>query len=88
MMGSPLHDVLRLLLRATVIGLGYFISAGIGVSLLVQPQSIASFWPPSGLLVGALVISRTQSWPPILVAVLAATLGINLLTRKSLQSCN
>jgi PAS domain S-box-containing protein len=84
MMGSPLHDVLRLLLRATVIGLGYFISAGIGVSLLVQPQSIASFWPPGGLLVGALVISRTQSWPPILMAVLAATLGINLLTGKSL----
>ena len=84
MMGLSRHDVLRPLLRAICIGLGYFISAGIGASFLVQPQSIAGFWPASGLLVGALVISRTQSWPPILTAVLAATLVINLLLGKSL----
>ncbi len=82
-MALPRHDVLRLLRRATFVGLGYFICAGIGVSLPVQPQGIASFWPASGLLVGALVISRTQSWPLILIAVLTATLAINLLMGKS-----
>jgi PAS domain S-box-containing protein len=82
-MALPRHDVLRLLRRATFVGLGYFICAGIGVSLPVQPQGIASFWPASGLLVGALVISRMQSWPLILIAVLTATLAINLLMGKS-----
>jgi PAS domain S-box-containing protein len=84
MMASPLREALRVLVRAAFIGAAYFISAGVGVSLLAQPQSIASFWPASGLLVGALVISRMQSWPPILMAVLAATLVINLLMGKSL----
>jgi PAS domain S-box-containing protein len=74
----------RLFVQAALIGLAYFIGARVGVSLLVQPQNIASFWPPSGILVGALVISRTQSWPPILIAVLAATLVLNLLMGKSL----
>jgi PAS domain S-box-containing protein len=83
MMMLALREPLRRLARATLIGLAYFISARIGVTLLVQPQNIASFWPPSGLLVGALVISPTQSWPLILVAVTAATMVVNLLVGKS-----
>ena len=83
MMMLALREPLRRLARATLIGLAYFISASIGVTLLVQPQNIASFWPPSGLLVGALVISPTPSWPLILVAVTAATMVVNLLVGKS-----
>src|SRR5919109_326671 len=77
------HESLRRLARAILIGLAYFISARIGVTLLIQPQNIASFWPPSGLLVGALMISPTQSWPLTLTAVTAATLVVNLLVGKS-----
>jgi PAS domain S-box-containing protein len=83
MLSSP-RTSLRLLARAVLIGLAYFGSARVGVSLLVQPQSIASFWPPSGLLLGALVISRTQSWPFILLAVVGATVVVNLLVGKAL----
>src|SRR5438034_4154540 len=78
------HESLRRLARALLIGLAYFISARISVTLLIQPQNIASFWPPSGLLVGALMISPTQSWPLTLAAVTAATMGVNLLVGKSL----
>lgn len=77
------HESLRRLTRAFLIGLAYFISARIGVTLLVQPQNIASFWSPSGLLVGALVIRPMQSWPLTLAAVTAATMGVNLLVGKS-----
>jgi PAS domain S-box-containing protein len=79
-----LREPLRRLARALLIGLAYFISARIGVTLLIHPQNIASFWPPSGLLVGALMISPTQSWPLTLAAVTAATMGVNLLVGKSL----
>src|ERR671931_514846 len=78
------HESLRRLARAILIGLAYFISARIGVTLLVQPQNIASFWPPSGLLLGVLVISRTPSWPFILLAVIAAAVLANLLVGKAL----
>jgi PAS domain S-box-containing protein len=80
---STFHGALRIPLHAALVGLAYFICARIGVTLLVQPQSIASFWPPSGLLVGALVISHRQSWPSILGAVLAATAAVNLLMGKA-----
>jgi PAS domain S-box-containing protein len=84
MMVSAPHQSLRLLARAALIGLAYFISARVGVSLLVQPQSIASFWPPSGLLLGVLVISCRQSWAFTLLAVVAATVVVNLLVGKAL----
>src|SRR5919204_3559659 len=77
------HESLRRPARAILIGLAYFISARIGVTLLIQPQNIASFWPPSGLLVGALLISPTQNWPFTLAAVTAATMAVNLLVGKS-----
>ena len=80
---SALRGALRSLPRAALFGLAYFISAGVGVTLLVPPQSIASFWPPSGLLVGVLVVSRTQRWPSLLGAVLTAAVAVNLLTGKS-----
>jgi PAS domain S-box-containing protein len=81
---SAFHGAWRILLRAAVIGLAYFLSARVSVTLLVQPQSIASFWPPSGLLVGALAISPTHTWPIILLAVAPANVAANLLVGKSL----
>jgi PAS domain S-box-containing protein len=80
---STLRGALRTSLYAGLLGLAYFSCASIGATFLVQPQSIASFWPPSGLLVGVLVISHRQRWPSILGAVLAATVAVNLLMGKS-----
>lgn len=82
------RESLRLFARAALTSLAYFISARLGVALLFQPQSIASFWPPSGLLVGVLARSRRRTWPMILLAVIPANIVANLLVGKSLAvSC-
>ena len=82
------RESLRLLARAALLSLAYFISARMGVALLSQPLSIASFWPPSGLLVGVLARSRQRPWSIILLAVIPANIMANLLAGKSLAiSC-
>jgi integral membrane sensor domain MASE1 len=78
------RESLRLLARAALTSLAYFISARMGVALLFQPQSIASFWPPSGLLVGVLARSKQRTWPIILLVVIPTNIMANLLAGKPL----
>ncbi len=80
------RESLRLFARAALTSLAYFISARLGVALLFQPQSIASFWPPSGLLVGVLARSRRRTWPMILLAIIPANIVANLLAGKPLAA--
>src|SRR5262249_13954703 len=65
--------------RSSLTGLGLFAAAylacaEVGRFLAFQGSAFATFWPPSGLLLGALVSSVPQVWPRFLLASLAANL--------------
>lgn len=70
-----------LTVRAAVLGLICFAGAelGHGLSLKTQDQAFATFWPPAGLLLAALVLSAWRDWPALLLAAGGANLVSNLL---------
>ncbi len=67
--------------RSIVFGLAYFGGAELGhtFSLHSQDQSFATFWPPAGILLAALVQSPRRGWPLLLAAACAANLSSNML---------
>ncbi|HEY1186145.1 MAG TPA: PAS domain S-box protein [Gemmata sp.] len=62
----------------------YFAAARLGVAFTVEPEGIAVFWPPAGLLLGYLLLTDRRNWPAALSAAFVATIGANLLVGKSL----
>ncbi len=65
--------------RAAGVALAYILLANLGLSLQVEPGRIAAFWPPSGMLLAALLLSPRRSWGWTLGAVAIANVGSNLL---------
>lgn len=91
-MEKSLVDTLRSsrIVFAAVIGLGYFAGAELGhaLSLKIPDQLFATFWPPAGLLLAVLVLTRYSMWPVILLATSVAGLASDaLLHGKSLPVC-
>jgi len=70
------------LVCAGSIALAYFLGARVG--LAVQPEGLAAVWPPSGILLAALVLSRQCTWTAILVGVLCTNTVANLNAGQSL----
>jgi signal transduction histidine kinase/integral membrane sensor domain MASE1 len=69
---------LPLLARVCLIALAYFLTARIGLLFVAEPESVAAFWPASGLLLAALVLHDQGARPVILLAVFFANLAANL----------
>jgi len=67
-----------MLLRAAGLALAYFAAAEAGNALAVSAPFVG-VWPPSGLLVGALLIAPPRQWPLLLLAVLPANLAFDVL---------
>jgi integral membrane sensor domain MASE1 len=69
-----------------VFGLVYFAGAelGHGLSLKTPEQTFATFWPPAGLLLAALVQTRFRSWPTLLLIAGVANLTSDGLRQQSL----
>ena len=67
--------------RALLLGLAYLAGAELGHALSFKDhdQALATFWPPSGILVAALVLSGWRSWPAMLLAAAVANLASNVL---------
>lgn len=74
------------LTRAVGLGVGCFLGAELGqlLSLNTADRSFATFWPPAGLLLAALVLTPYRSWPGVLAAAGVATLASNALHDKPL----
>lgn len=53
--------------RATFVAVLYFLAAWISGSLLIRPDRVSHFWPPSGILLAALLLNRPRSWLPLLL---------------------
>ncbi|MGQ0640887.1 MAG: MASE1 domain-containing protein [Gemmatimonadaceae bacterium] len=64
-------------IRAVVVALAYFASARVGY-LFAIPNGLVTLWPPSGVMLGLLVLSRRQMWPITLAGGLAGSLASDL----------
>lgn len=78
--GSSTLWVARAPARAAALAVAYFFGAEMGHALsLGSSPAFATFWPPSGILLAALLLSRRSDWPLLVLATLPANLLSNLL---------
>ena len=66
------------------IGITYFLSSRLGLSLLVPPLDLAVFWPASGIAVGILMTLGRRALPALAIGVIAGTLASNLFSDRTL----
>lgn len=59
--------------------LAYVLAAGVGQGLVIVPGVVMTFWPPSGLFLGTLVMNQPRSWPWFVLAGCLAELSCNAL---------
>lgn len=69
---------------AVAVGCGYFLAARLSLGLLLQPDGVAVFWPAAGISSGILIALGPQVRSPVTVAVIASTVGANLLGDRDL----
>jgi signal transduction histidine kinase len=69
---------------AVAVGCGYFLAARLSLGLLLQPDGVAVFWPAAGISSGILIALGPQVRLPVTVAVIASTVGANLLGDRDL----
>jgi PAS domain S-box-containing protein len=70
------------------IGLAYFLTARLGLSLLTTAERVAVFWPASGIAVGILIALGGWARGPVAAGVIAATLAANLMADRSVWSAS
>ena len=64
----------KTLLYALLLGLAYFFSAQLGLSVAVVSNSVTLIWPPTGVALFALLVFGVRLWPAILLGAFAANL--------------
>ena len=69
-----------------LMAVGYFVAARLGLELMVQPESVAVFWPASGLAAGVLLALGWEAVWAVVAAVFLATLATDLLARSSIEA--
>ena len=72
--------------RTTCVGLtslSYFALARFSLLFVVQPENVAGFWLPNGLLIGVLVLRTWRDWRWLLTGAGVANLFANLSTGNS-----
>src|SRR5215469_8234844 len=69
---------------AVAVAIAYFLAARLGLALLQKPSGVAVFWPAAGVASGALIVAGSRGLWPVLVGVIAATLGADLLGDRNL----
>jgi integral membrane sensor domain MASE1 len=66
---------MRTVLYCLGAALAYFLAVRLGYDWMIPP-GIVTLWPPSGVLLAALVLAGQRSWPPILVGALVGSLRL------------
>lgn len=65
-----------LVFRCFVLFVIHFLSAGVGITLLTHPERVVAFWPPTGLLLGVLImVPRSDRLPLALTATVSCALA-------------
>ena len=63
---------------AVAVGLGYFLAARLSVGLVLEPASVAVFWPAAGISSGVLIaLGLPRAGWPVAVGVTVATVAIH-----------
>jgi PAS domain S-box-containing protein len=68
---------------AAAVGIGFFLAARLGLSLLTEPEGVAVFWPASGVAAGVLIALGPRARWPVAIGVAAATIVANLLGERT-----
>jgi PAS domain S-box-containing protein len=58
----------------SVVALGYFFAAELGLSLASVHTNVSPVWPPTGVAIAALLLLGWRLWPAVLLGALAANL--------------
>lgn len=74
-----------LLARAALVGVAYFACAELGRLITVR-QAFTFLWPPSGLLVAALLLTRTREWPVVATAAFMANIAFDAVHGTALST--
>jgi signal transduction histidine kinase len=69
---------LRTSLIALLVAVSYYAGTTLGIFLKPDHTSMATFWPPSAILLAALLLARTRMWWIFLLAILPAHLVAQL----------
>ena len=69
---------------ACLLGVAYLLGAELGhlLSLKIQDQTFATFWPPAGLLFAACVSRPRSDWPALFAAACVANLASDVLLHE------
>jgi signal transduction histidine kinase len=69
---------------AVVVGLAYFLAGRFGVSLILQPEGVAVFWPAAGISTGVLIALGPRARWPVAAGVIGATIVVHLVVDEPL----
>jgi integral membrane sensor domain MASE1 len=85
--GGPVFGLRMRPLAATIaVAILYFLAARLGLALLAKPDGVAVFWPAAGIASGILIAFGSAARWPVIVGVMAATVGANLLGDRNIPS--
>jgi diguanylate cyclase (GGDEF)-like protein len=70
--------------RVLLLAAGYFATALIGLSISRQAGNVATLWPPNGMLVAALLLSRRSRFADVLLAGVLGSLAANVFNGNGL----
>ncbi len=71
---------------AVAVAISYFLAARLSLALLTKPDGVAVFWPAAGFSAGAIIFLGPRVRLPVIVGVMAATIGANLLGDRNTPS--
>ena len=66
--------LLRPVLAALAVSVGYFVGAKVGFALTFQPHPVSTLWPPNSTMLAALLLAPRRWWWFLLLAVFPAHL--------------
>ncbi len=69
---------------AVAVGAAYFLAARLGVSLLLEPEGVAVFWPAAGISAGILIALGPRARWPVFAGVIVATIATHLIIKDPL----
>jgi len=74
------------LILAVAVGAAYFLSARLGLALLIMPDGVAAFWPAAGIAAGTLIALGPRTRWPVAAGAIVATIAANLLGDRNVFS--
>jgi PAS domain S-box-containing protein len=72
------RDRLSMFLAPLIVCVAYFLGAKLGFALKLHPYPISTMWPPNSILLAAMLLAPTRSWPILVLAALPAHVAVQL----------